>query len=145
MLGPTPGTLGTCRMCNLIDLLSRLGGGTVLRTALYLSRSARLGHIWAYVDRVWTVQTRLRPSMNVKGGRCIPTSVWCKRHCDGVEAWRLGWSMTLASNLVKAKVLRRLWFTSRHHGTECAEVRWRVCRHSLSFRLVEVRGGRGSI
>lgn len=139
MLGPAPGTLGTRRMSDLIDLLSRLRGGTVLCTALYLSRSARLRHVRAYVDGVWTVQTRLRPSVNVQGGGCIPTGVWSQRHSDRVEAWCLGRSVTFAPKLVKAKLLRRLWFTSGHHGTESAEARGRLSRHGLSFRLVEFR------
>lgn len=87
-------------MSDLIDLLGWLGGGTVLRSSLYLSRRAWLGHVWANVDGVWTVQTRLRPSMYVQGGRCISAGVGCKRHCDRVEARGWRWSVTFAPNLV---------------------------------------------
>lgn len=139
MLAAAP---GSGRMGDLVDLLSRLGGGTVLSSALCLSRGARLGHVRANVDGVWTVQTRLRPSVDVQGGRCIAAGVRRKRHRDRVEArgWRR--SVTFAPNLVKAKVLRRLRLASGLHGSECAEAGGCVCRHRRRLGLVELREGR---
>lgn len=142
MLAAAPGTLGCCGVADLIDLLGGLGGGTVLSPALYLSRRAWLGHVRANVDGVGTVQTRLRPSVNVQGGRRVAAGVRRKRHRDRVEARGRGRSVTLAPNLVKAEVLRRLRLARGLHGGEGAEAHGCVRRHGRRFGLVELGEGR---
>lgn len=142
MLAAAPGALGSCRMGDLVDLLCGLRGGAVLSPALHLSRGARLGHVRPDVDGVWAVQARLRPTVDVQGGRRVAASVGRKCHCDWVEARGGRRSVTFAPDLVKAQVLRRLWLASGLHGGEGPEAHGRVCRHGRRFRLVEL-GERG--
>lgn len=132
-----PGALRCCRMGDLVDLLRGLGCGAVLRSALHLTGRAWLCHVGPNIDGVGTVQTRLRPSVNVQGGRSISAGVGRQRYRDGVEAWGLRWRVTFAPNLVQAQVLRRLRLAGGLH----AKAGGRVCRHRGRFRLVELRQG----
>lgn len=130
-------------MADLVDLLRGLRGGAVLSPALDLSRGARLSHVRPDVDRVRAVQARLRPSVDVQGGRRVAAGVGSKRHRDWVEARGGRRSVTFAPDLVKAQVLRRLWLASGLHSDEGAEACRSVCRHRRRFRLVELgEGGR---
>lgn len=81
--------------------------------------------------------------MNVEGCGGVATRVGRERHCDWIEAWSWGWTMTFAPK-IQAKILWWLWLSRRFHHTEGIDGRC-VRRGGLRLSLVEVRRRWGGI